>query len=71
MAQTAAQLQTIIENLEAELLRVESKVTFADRSTEFKSPSQISASIKYFKGQLAELRQRPRQIRMVADKGLA
>jgi len=71
VAYTDADLTARITALETALDRHERIVQFADRSVTYNSTSEIIAKIDYFKKQLAQLRQRPRQFRAVGDKALA
>jgi hypothetical protein len=51
---TAQDLQASIDKLETALARGESRVQFADRLVEYRSPGELSNAIAYFKQQLRE-----------------
>lgn len=71
MLYTESDLTSRITALETALDRHERVVKFADREVTYGGPSEIIQKIDYFKKQLSQLRQRPRQFRCVSDKGLA
>jgi hypothetical protein len=66
---TADEVRTSIAKLETALARGETRVQFADRLVEYRSISQLTDAIAYFRGQLVEQSGRGRQSFGVAVKG--
>lgn len=70
MADTVESLTTKIEALELALTRQSRTVQFGDRSQTYASFAEITSAIRYFQAKLAALTNRPRQYRIVANRGL-
>jgi hypothetical protein len=66
---TADQIQASIGKLEAALARGETRVQFADRLVEYRSVSDLTNALAYFKSQLREVSGTGRQSYGVAVKG--
>jgi hypothetical protein len=52
---TAPEIQTKIDSLETALARGETRVQFADRLVEYRSISEITNALAYFRQQLREV----------------
>jgi hypothetical protein len=70
MADTVASLTEKIEALELALTRQTRTVQFGDRSQTYASFTEIVSAIRYFQAKLAALNNRPKQYRIVANRGL-
>jgi hypothetical protein len=66
---TATEIQASIAKLETALARGETRVQFADRLVEYRSISELTNALAYFKGQLREVNGNGRQSFGVAVKG--
>jgi hypothetical protein len=66
---TAAEITANIAKLESALARGETRVQFADRLVEYRSISQLTDAIAYFRGLQVEQSGRGRQSFGVAVKG--